>query len=110
MATTTEIRQHLIQCGFNYTMVDFFMAYHKKNRQLWMLYQQKAFELINKGATRLSSKAIFEKLREDADLKTISTDFKLTNTYTSIYSRVFAYVHPEYANLFEFKQVGKIAA
>jgi hypothetical protein len=104
-------RNFLIAEGFNPINVDIFLAYHIQNKQLWEEYQTKAFELINKGATRLSSKAIFEKLREDADLKTISTDFKITNTFTAYYSRIFVYKYPHYKGLFEFKPVNlKIAA
>lgn len=115
MSTLTQklepYRNFLIAEGFNAINVDIFLAYHIQNKQLWELYQQKAFELISKGATRLSSKAIFEKLREDADLKTISTDFKITNTFTAYYSRIFVFKYPQHKSFFEFKPVNlKIAA
>jgi hypothetical protein len=107
MKTLSEIRNFLITSGYSNVDADIFLAYHRKNKNLWILYQRKALELINKGASRLSSKSIFEKLREDADFKTISEDFKLTNNYTAYYARCFIYFYPQYKDLFELRPVGE---
>lgn len=103
-------RNYLIREGFKPFTVDLFLAYHLKNEALWKLYQRKALELIQLGAERLSSKGIFERLREDVSLGKIG-EFKAPNEFTPLYARIFVFKFPQYKNLFEFKSVGqKVAA
>ncbi len=99
-------RNFLIAEGYNSIVVDVFLVYHMSNKSLWELYESKAFELIKLGAKRLSSKGIFEKLREDADLKKIG-QFKAPNEFTPFYARIFVFKYPQCRGLFEFKNVGE---
>lgn len=97
-------RNFLITEGYSSIMVDIFLGYHIKNKALWEAYKTKAFELIQVGASRLSSKGIFEKLREDADLKKIG-EFKAPNEFTPRYARIFVFRYPQHKDLFEFKEI-----
>lgn len=111
MKTIPEIRRFLISEGYNFLEVDLFLGFHKANRHVFEAYERKAFELINAGAKRLSSKGIFERLREDASIQTSGSVWKLSNDYTSYYARCFAFKHPQHKGLLVFKPVNlKIAA
>ena len=101
-----QIEARLKLDGYEQEKIDKFFVWHGKRKQLWRAYQIKAIELYNMGRSRISSKAIFEKLREDPAMARIG-QFRANNTFTSMWARVLTYKFPKFIGKIEFKPVGR---
>lgn len=101
-----EAYQVLHDAGFDDMKIIQFFAWHIKHLDLWKKFQAKAKELTKSGADWVGSKSIFEKLRDDAELRKID-DFKANNTYTSMWARLLVAKEPSLQEKFEFRAVGK---
>jgi hypothetical protein len=85
-----------------------FWEFHLKHPIVYTLFEKFAFELINKGRTKLGSKMIIERIRWE--MYTGSKDgkgFKINNNFTCYYSRLFAEKNPTFENYFVYKQIKK---
>lgn len=81
--------------------------YHKKNPQVYELFEKFTFDVINAGFQHYSAKAIFEQIRWHTDVVTRGSRFKLSNNHTAYYARLFAHNNPKHADFFRFKQAGE---
>jgi hypothetical protein len=66
-----------------------FWSFHLQNSMVYQLYKQYAFAVINQGRTRLSSKALINRVRWDTDVVTTSSDFKINDKWQPYYARLF---------------------
>ncbi len=81
-----------------------FTDYDRQNPQIWQTFAQIAFELIGRGFTHYSSKAIFEIIRYKTAVAAGNDIFKLNNNFTAGYARKFQQQYPAYADFFETRQ------
>jgi hypothetical protein len=82
--------------------IEEFFLYHEKNLRIWELYEAEALKRIQAGALRLSSKGIFEAIRERPEIQRTG-EFKVCNDYTPHYSRVFITKYPQHRSLYSLK-------
>ena len=90
-----------------------FAAFHAANPEVYNLYKRFAYELIQRGCARLSSKLIIERIRWETAVQTTGagwnaagkTKFLLDNRYTCWYSRQFIADFPNLADRFEIREI-----
>ena len=78
-----------------------FWDFCERNPHILGALEDLALELYAAGAKRIGVKAMWEKLRMDAAVRTDSRDWKLNNTYTAPMARMLIAFHPELASVIE---------
>jgi hypothetical protein len=73
----------------------------KNNRDVWVAFEDKVLEAIERGDKYISSKGIFEDLRRDFQRRG-SYKFKFSNSYTAYLARLFVAKYPEHQSKFKF--------
>jgi len=106
MSVVEQYIELLVQMGVPREDAVRFIAYHTENLNIWNKYKAEAERLLELGATRLGSKAIFENLRTDLTLQT-NGEFKVSNDFTPHYARIFAIKFPQHKDKFVFKSCKK---
>jgi hypothetical protein len=95
------------------TVLEKFEAYHKANPHVYSLYKQFAYEAFSRGATRISSKLIIERIRWETAISTTGAGwhvaagkkFLVDNRFTAHYGRLFAKDFPRLASRLEFRAI-----
>jgi|TARA_R110000823_G_scaffold115181_2_gene237734 hypothetical protein len=77
--------------------------WHKKNRQVWELFQRFTFEAINSGKKNYSHWAIIQRIRWETDIVTKGDSFKISNDWIAYYARYFHHKYPEHKGFFKTK-------
>ena len=79
--------------------------FHKEHPEVWDLFVQFTNEMIERGFSNYSCKAIFERIRWEKDAGGDgTTQFKLNNNYTALYARRFMKMYPEYEGFFRTRE------
>lgn len=76
-----------------------FPKYDQENPQVYEGFKKVAFNLINRGYKRLSSKFICEIVRYQTMISG-NDGFKINNSYTADYARKFEKENPQFAGYF----------
>ena len=80
-------------------------AFHQQHPEVWDLFVQFTTEMIDKGFSNYSCKAIFERIRWEKDAGGDGIElFKLNNNYTAFYGRRFMRVYPEHEGFFRTRE------
>lgn len=98
------IKWNLVADGVPEDTAELFIKYHKSNPQIWREFEAHALELIQNGVKHYGAKAIMEIIRFHRAIRKQS-EWKISNSYTAYYARVFALKYDEYAEFFSFKEV-----
>lgn len=118
LKTFSEYRQALINLlidegtepALAIRSADLFMQYHRQNPKIWIEFEKRALAKISQGATRLGSKKIFEDMREESNLPQAAGQYKVCNTFTAYYPRMFGLKHPQLKNFFKYRDVSGICS
>lgn len=81
------------------------IRFHRENPRVWELFVRFTFEVIERGFSRYSAYAVFERIRwetDEADYDGRST-FKLNNNYRPYYARWFMARYPEHQGFFKLR-------
>lgn len=80
--------------------------FHKQHPEVWDMFVQFTFEMIQRGYKNYSVNAIFERIRWEKDSVGGDgiTSFKLNNNYRAFYSRRFMRAFPEHEGFFRTRQ------
>lgn len=78
-------------------------AWHKKNPQVWVLFQKFTFEAIRSGRTNYSHWAVVSRIRWETDIITKGNAFKISNDFIGYYARYFIHSYPEHKDFFVIK-------
>lgn len=98
--TPHPLIKHIMQpLLFSDERTTWFETYHRDNPQIYTMFKQFAFEAINAGVTRLSSKAIVERLRWQTMIRG-NDEFKINNNVTPYYARLFNQEYPQHEGFF----------
>lgn len=82
-----------------------FQQFHQENPHIYVELQRRA-QLLLDASGRIGIKAIFESMRFDSAVQTLSDDgYKLPNDFTSRYARLLVAEHPEYEDVIELRQL-----
>ena len=90
---------------FGETIRESFNKFHKNNPGVYEKFENMALEAIRKGRKRLSAKLIVNVLRWEYYIRTDDENFKINDSFHSYYARLFAEMHPEYKDRFEFRKL-----
>lgn len=86
---------------------DSFKLFHEKNPQVYELFEMKAMTAIKMGKRKISSKLIINVLRWEMfiDTEDTITTYKINDSYSSHYARLFAEKNPKYRNVFNYRKL-----
>lgn len=77
-----------------------FCAYHEQNPQVYKKFEEFTLKTIEKGFKNYGAKGIFELVRWTSGVSADNDCFKVNNSYTSLYARMFEKKHPQYKDFF----------
>jgi CRISPR/Cas system-associated endonuclease/helicase Cas3 len=80
-----------------------FVSFHKKNPNVWKFFSAISLKFIEMGEKR-GYKFIVEIARYES-FKQNQTSFKINNSYSSLYARMFALKYPEHKDYFNFRKL-----
>lgn len=81
-----------------------FAEFHKRNPHVYAEFERRAMELYRAGATKIGVKAIAERIRWDVRVRTLGDEFKVNNSWVSLYARLLIHRRPELADVIETRQ------
>lgn len=79
--------------------------WHKKNPEVWKLFERFALEAVNRGRTKISHWLIINRIRWETSIITTGHDFKISNDHIAFYARLWIAKYPMYAGLFTIKKM-----
>jgi len=79
--------------------------YHKKNPQVYELFEMYTFEVIRRGFKNYGAKGVMERIRWHTDIETTGERFKISNNHTAYYARLFEHNHPQFEGFFRKKDI-----
>jgi len=85
-----------------------FCEYHKANPEVWRQFERFTLDACSRRRA-IGAKAIMERVRWETEIER-GEEFKVCNSYTAYYARVFAAKYPQHAELFEFRTIKGVAA
>jgi len=80
-----------------------FIEYHKSNPHVFELFKRFAYEARARW-DHFGAKAIYERLRWEADIYRESRQFKLNNNFPSFYARLLIFEDPSFKTFFELRR------
>jgi hypothetical protein len=80
-------------------------AFHEQHPEVWDMFVQFAFQMINRGYKHYSAQhGIFARIRWEKDIGGDgSNQFKINNNYSPFYSRRFMKMYPEHNDFFRLR-------
>lgn len=81
-----------------------FAEFHAANPHVYAEFERRALQLYRAGARRIGAKAIAERIRWDVHVRTLGNEYKLNNSFVSLYARLLIHRHPELADVIELRQ------
>ena len=89
------------------TTLQRFVQFHEANPEVYRKLESLAQGMWDAGRRRVGMKMLFEILRWQHYLRTVDTssEFKLNNNFTALYSRLLVARHPEWEGLFEMRHL-----
>ncbi len=81
-----------------------FWSFHFSNPHVYRRFKEYVFQLIRAGHSKYSARTIICVMRFEQDLQTSGDDeYKISNSYTPGYARMFVKQNPQYKGMFVFK-------
>lgn len=96
-------RRVLSEQGVNDQTIEKFLNYHSDRKEIWDMFEKFSLDAARAGKP-IGAKAIMERVRWFTEIEQ-NGSFKVCNSYTAYYARMFAAKHPGYSGLFEFRPV-----
>lgn len=79
--------------------------FHEAHPEVWDLFVQFAFEMIDRGYKTYSTNSVIERIRWEKDAGGDGTSaFKINNNYAPFYSRRFMQMYPEHEGFFRTRR------
>lgn len=82
--------------------------WHKENPEFYELFSRFTREAISKGHTKLSAWLIVNRIRWETSIVTKGDDYKISNDFIALYSRLFMAENPQYAGFFRTSAMKRI--
>lgn len=87
------------------TLNERFKIWHNKNPIVFQLFEKFTLQAIGYGKTKSSAWLIVNRIRWETSIVTRGDDFKISNDFIAMYSRMFMEKHPEHAGFFTTKRM-----
>lgn len=81
-----------------------FTEFDNRNPEIWQMFCEFSFQLINLGFQRYSADAILHRVRWETAVRGVRDQYKINNNYSAFYARKFRETHPRYAAFFEMRR------
>ena len=81
------------------------LKWHKANPQVWELFKQFSFEVIESGRKKYSAWQVIGRCRWETDIQTTGKEFKISNDFIAYYARLFMETYPEHKGFFQIKKL-----
>ena len=82
-----------------------FRAFHAANLHVYENLVRLTRQAVQNGRRRIGIGMLFEVLRWNYVMSSSGSDFKLNNNYRSHYVRLIIKLHPEWAGMFELREL-----
>jgi hypothetical protein len=82
--------------------------WHKENPEFYELFSRFTKEAISNGHTKLSAWLIINRIRWETSIVTKGDDYKISNDFIALYSRLFMPDNPQYAGFFRTRPMKRI--
>lgn len=82
-----------------------FREFDDKNPKVYIKLLKMTKDLKDRGHSRIGIGMLFEVIRWQTMLQTVGDPYRLNNSYRSRYVRKIAHEHPEFANMFETREL-----
>lgn len=86
-------------------MFDKFVDFHKSNPKVWELFKKYTWELIDAGHKQYSSRTVIDRIRWHIHVETTGGQFKISNSHSVYYSRLFHVSFPEHRGFFQTRKL-----
>ena len=83
---------------------DDFVVWIPDNKHIWDAFMQESFKVINKGFKHYSARTIIHVLRHHSAMAENGSMWKINNNISPYLARLFALIHPEHKDLFEYRR------
>lgn len=103
MLELADVRRALRADGLDDKTIEAFFDNFQDSPEVWDEFEKITLDLINRGK-RAGAKAIFEKVRWETEVEG-GGEFKVCNSFTAYYGRVFELKYPEHAGFFVKKKL-----
>lgn len=97
-----NFRVELIKTGVDPLTAAKFLEYHREHPDIWQHFEKLTLQLVKNGVRHYGAKAIMEVVRFHRQVKK-RDGFKISNSYTAYYARIFAIKYPQHKKFFAFK-------
>lgn len=77
-----------------------FCSYHEANPQVYLYFRDMAIDTIRRGFKHYSAKGVMELIRWHSGATAKGDCFKVNNSYTSYYARLFEKEYPQHRGFF----------
>ena len=84
------------------------LVWHESNPHFFEHFERFTFEAIRRGHTRLSGWLIANRVRWETMVVTRGSDYKISNNYIALFTRLFMVRHPEYVGFFKTKTMKRL--
>lgn len=109
MNSVTHLRDQMLRDGWTAEKFESFWAWHLQNPWVWKEFEELSLGLVERGKKKFGSKMVIEYIRYNATAKSKGdTEYKIQNSFTCAYSRMFALKYPQHATVFTLKSLGGI--
>ena len=82
-----------------------FVEFHRANPRIWELFKKYTFEILDAGHTQYSSRAVVDRIRWHINIETTEDQFKISNSHSVYYSRLFHIQFPEHDGFFNTREL-----
>lgn len=88
------------------TLTERFERYHRDNPQVYYFFKRFTFEVIITGKTKISHWLIINRIRWETEVEINTIEpFRISNDFIALYARLFMKEHPQYAGIFNTKEM-----
>lgn len=94
--------------GADKGLMETFMAYHKKNPDIYKSFERFSLEAFKTGRKHYSHWAVAQRIRWYSTIETQGSEFKLSNDLIALYARLVVYRNPEMYGFFKFKKMKRV--
>jgi len=82
-----------------------FREYHRERPEIYRAFCKYALQMAGSGRSRYGAKGVMERIRWDQAIQYPGDDFKISNSFISMYARVAMVHYPQLDGLFQTKKV-----
>jgi hypothetical protein len=87
---------------YEYEFTSEFMRFLEANTHIYDAFEREALHIIARGFKHYSARTIIHVLRHHSALSQ-EGEWKINNNVSPYLARLFAYAHPQHADLFEYR-------